>query len=206
MILDFLEVGIAIHLVARIACGKCETTEPSDGTLCPPTDRGVISRPRGRLTVRLSKSLRAIAVAASALGLCSCLLLFQGTTEQIGVASDPPGATVTLNNGETRVTPFTITVPREKDLQLHFSKAGYQSTDLVDNSQVEGLIIVDVIPLMIPWGIDASAGAGFAHQQTSLYAHLDPAAAAASDSPSRSATSSPQAVPKTANSDTAIAP
>jgi hypothetical protein len=132
--------------------------------------------------------------------------LFQGTTEQIGVTSDPPGATVTLNNGETRVTPFTITVPREKDLQLHFSKDGYQSTDLVDNSQVEGLIIVDVIPLMIPWGIDASAGAGFAHQQTSLYAHLDPTAAAASDSPLPSATSSPQAVPNTANSDTAIAP
>jgi len=156
--------------------------------------------------MKLSKSLHAIAAASSALGLSSCLLLFQGTTEEIGVTSDPPGATVTLNNGETKVTPFTITVPREKDLQLHFSKVGYQSSDLVDNSQVEGLIIVDVIPLMIPWGIDASAGAGFAHQQTSLYAHLDPATAAASDSPLRSATSSPQAVPKTANSDTAIAP
>jgi hypothetical protein len=156
--------------------------------------------------MKLSKSLRATAVAASAFGLWSCLLLFQGTTEQIGVASDPPGSTVTLNNGETIVTPFTITVPREKDLQLHFSKAGYQSTDLVDNSQVEGLIIVDVIPLMIPWGIDASAGAGFAHQQTSLYAHLDPAADVVSDSPSRSATPSAQATPKTETSDTAIAP
>jgi len=156
--------------------------------------------------MKLSESLRATAVAASALGLCSCLLIFQGTTEQIEVASDPPGCTVTLNNGETMITPFTITVPREKDLQLHFSKAGYQSTDLVDNSQVEGLIIVDVIPLMIPWGIDASAGAGFAHQQTSLYAHLDPAGAEAVDSPSRSTIPAAQATPKTETSDTTIAP
>src|SRR4029077_13653431 len=116
--------------------------------LCPPTRGGVISATSkwGNVNMKLSKSLHAIAAASSALGLSSCLLLFQGTTEEIGVTSDPPGATVTLNNGETKVTPFTITVPREKDLQLHFSKVGYQSSDLVDNSQVEGLIIVDVIP------------------------------------------------------------
>jgi len=154
----------------------------------------------------LSRSLLALAVVPIALGACSCLLLFQGTSEEITVTSDPPGATVTLNNGETRVTPFTITVPRREDLQLHFSKGGYQSTDLIDGSQVESAIVVDVIPLMIPWAIDASAGAGFAHQQTSLYAHLDPEAAVTGDSQSRSATPSPQAVPKNATSDTAITP
>lgn len=156
--------------------------------------------------MKLSGSLPALAVAASALGVCSCVLLFQGTSEEITVTSDPPGATVTLNNGETRVTPFTITVPRKQDLQLHFSKTGYQSADLVDSSQVEAAVVVDVIPLMIPWAIDASAGAGFAHQQTSLHAHLDPEAGAPGDSQSRSGAPSPKATPKTAASGTGTTP
>lgn len=131
------------------------------------------------------------------------MLLFQGTTEEINVASDPPGATVNLNNGETRVTPFAITVPRSEDLQLHFSKTGYQSADLVDSSQVEPMVVVDVILLLIPWGIDAAAGAGFAHQQTALYARLDPEPGA--DVQSTSGTPPPQATPKAAP-DSAVTP
>jgi hypothetical protein len=124
--------------------------------------------------MKLRGLLLKFAVVPISLGLSSCLLLFQGTTEEIQVTSEPPGATVTLNNGETRVTPFTMTVPRNRDLQLHFSKTGYQSIDLIDGSQVEPAIFVDLFPLMLPWAIDAGAGAGFAHQQTSLSAHLDP--------------------------------
>jgi hypothetical protein len=119
--------------------------------------------------------LRALLCVVGSVGVCSCALIFQGTTEEINVASDPPGATVTLNDGETKVTPFSMTAAREKDLQLHFTKPGYQSADLADNSQVEpAFLVVDFIPLVIPWAIDASAGAGYAHQQTSVVAHLDP--------------------------------
>jgi hypothetical protein len=131
-------------------------------------------------------ALRALMFVGSVAGICSCGLIFQGTTEEINVASVPPGAMVTLNDGETKVTPFSMTVPREKDLQLHFSKPGYQSTDITDDSQVEGgYMTLDIIPLMIPWSIDAAAGAGFAHQQTSLVAHLDPESGAAGDIPGK---------------------
>jgi hypothetical protein len=37
-----------------------------------------------------------------------------------------------------------------------------------------GFLLVDTIPFLIPWAIDAAEGAGFAHQQTSVIAHLDP--------------------------------
>jgi hypothetical protein len=122
-------------------------------------------------------------------------LLFQGTTEQINVVSDPPGATVTLNDGETKVTPFSMTAPREKDLQFHFSKPGYQSADLADNSRVEpGFLVVDFIPLVIPWAIDASAGAGYAHQQSDVIAHLDAESAAAGDVPTRATAPSPASI------------
>jgi PEGA domain len=117
---------------------------------------------------------RAFALGAAA-AVWSCALLTQGTTEEIQVNSDPPGATVRLNNGETGVTPFSTVVPREQDIQFHFSKPGYQSADLSDNSQVEaGYLVADTIPLLIPWMVDASSGAGFAHQQTAVTARLDP--------------------------------
>jgi len=134
--------------------------------------------------------------AVSSVGACSCALLFQGTTEEITVASDPPGATVTLNDGETRVTPFSITAPREKDLQFHFSKPGYQSADLSDNARVEpGFLVADSIPFLLPWAIDASAGAGFAHQQTLVTAHLDPEGGAAGDVPTKAIAPLPVATP-----------
>lgn len=56
-----------------------------------------------------------IVVATALLGTCSCASLLQGTTEQVTVTSDPPAATATLSNGETHVTPFTMTVPRQQD-------------------------------------------------------------------------------------------
>src|ERR1700678_1681433 len=140
----------------------------------------------GEIDMRLAGTLRALVFAICSVGVCSCALIFQGTTEEINVASEPPGATVTLNDGETKVTPFSMTAPREKDLQFHFSKPGYQSADVVDNSQVEGgFMFIDVIPLMIPWSIDAAAGAGFAHQQTTVVAHLDPEGPMAEDVPSK---------------------
>src|SRR5271163_4870548 len=132
--------------------------------------------------MKLAGALCALIFVAWSVTASSCALLFQGTTEEINVASDPPGATVTLNDGETKVTPFSITVPRQKDLQFHFSKPGYQSADVADNSQVEfGYMTADFIPLMLPWSIDAAAGAGFAHQQASVTAHLDPLEGAARD-------------------------
>ena len=120
----------------------------------------------GLIDMKLARALSAWMFAALSVTACSCGLLPQGTTEEINVASDPPGVTVTLDDGETKVTPFSITVPRQKDLQFHFSKPGYQSADVVDNSQVEfGYMTADFIPLMLPWSFDAAAGAGFAHQQ-----------------------------------------
>ncbi len=141
-----------------------------------------------------------VIVAASALlGTCSCASLLQGTTEQLTVTSNPPGATATLSNGETRVTPFTMIVPRQQDLQFHFSKPGYQSTDVADDSQIEGgYLAADIftfIGLPIGWPIDVATGACFAHQQSTVIAHLDPEGTVASDTSSKAGAPSPQGNP-----------
>lgn len=128
-----------------------------------------------RTIMNLRPLSRTLMLALSSIAICSCGLIFQGTTETISVESDPPAATVTMDNGVTMTTPFTINVPREQDLNFHFSKPGYQSVNLSDNSRVEPLVlIVDTIPLMIPWAIDAGTGAGFVHQRSFVRARLDP--------------------------------
>jgi len=147
--------------------------------------------------VELAKGLAGLIFALSTLSFCSCGLLFQGTTEEINVASEPPGATVTLNDGGTKVTPFSITAPRQQDLQFHFNKPGYQSADVADNSKIEpGYMAADLFPFLLPWSIDAASGAGYEHQQTTVTAHLDPAAGAEDDSPVKAVAPVAPAVPE----------
>jgi hypothetical protein len=108
------------------------------------------------------------------LGSSSCALLSQGTKEQISVTSEPSGATATLSDGRTYLTPFSVTVPREQDLQIHFAKSGYQSTDLTDASHMEGIYVAPDMLTFIGFVIDASTGAYFAHDQSTIVGRLDP--------------------------------
>lgn len=116
-------------------------------------------------------------LSAVSLLLCSsCATLFQGTSEEVMVASDPPGANVSVNDGRSGSTPFSFRVPRNEDLQIHISKPGYQSVDLTDTSKFEwGYGISDLLFTgLIGLGVDAIDGASFYHQQTMVTAHLDP--------------------------------
>jgi hypothetical protein len=146
--------------------------------------------------MKLNLAALGLTLAINTSLLSSCALITQGSTEEISVNSEPPGATVTLSSGETRVTPFSIVVPRKQDLQLHFSKPGYQSTDLSDDSRIEpGYVAAGMIPFMIPWAIDASSGAGFAHQQTSVTGHLDPIEIEKKDAAPRGTSQPPDITP-----------
>lgn len=147
--------------------------------------------PMNRITV--------IVVAGALLGTSSCALLLQGTTDQVAVMSEPPGATATLSNGETHVTPFTMTVPRQQDLQFHFSKPGYQSTDVTDDSQVEGGYLAADIFTFLGWPIDAATGAYFAHQQSTVIAHLDPEGTVVPDTSSKADAPSAEGKPSSSS-------
>jgi hypothetical protein len=79
-----------------------------------------------------------IALAACLVLACSsCATLFQGTTEEVMVASDPDAAQVTVNDGRSGPTPFSMRVPRSEDLQIHVAKVGYTPYDMTDTSHVE---------------------------------------------------------------------
>ena len=116
-------------------------------------------------------------MAASALVACtSCATLFQGTSEEIQLASDPSGAATSVNDARSGVTPYSVRVNREEDLQVHFSKSGYQSQDISDDSHVQwGYLVSDIFFTgLIGLAVDGIDGAMFAHSQQMVSAHLDP--------------------------------
>lgn len=123
------------------------------------------------------KSSSAIAVAiCAALACSSCATLFQGTSEEIMVASDPAGAQVSTSDGRGGTTPFSMRVNREEDVQIHVTKAGYASTDINDSSHVEwGYLVSDLFFTgLIGLAVDGIDGAMFYHNQEMVAAHLDP--------------------------------
>ena len=105
-----------------------------------------------------------------------CATLFQGTNEEIMVASDPAGAQVSINDGRQGTTPYSMRVNRNDDLQIHVSKAGYSSTDIADTSHVEwGYLVSDIFFTgLIGLAVDGIDGAMFYHNQAMVSAHLDP--------------------------------
>ncbi len=120
-------------------------------------------------------------LVACAFFVSSCATLFQGTNEEIMVASDPSGAQVTVNDGRSGVTPYSMRVNRNDDLQIHISKAGYASYDEADASHIEwGYFVSDIFFTgLIGLAVDGLDGAMFYHNQAMVTAHLDPLQAAA---------------------------
>jgi hypothetical protein len=132
-----------------------------------------------------------------AFALSSCAYLIHGKKETIQVTSDPPGAAVTVSDGQTGVTPFSVTVRREQSLIFHFSKEGYQSVDVSDGSEIEARYYAPLLlgilfpPLTVGAAVDSFTGADHAHNADEVSARLYPIAiAGAAPSPSSTPTAS----------------
>ena len=139
------------------------------------------------------------ALAVSAIVACSsCATLFQGTNEEVMIASDPAGAQVTTNDGKSGTTPFSMRVNRDEDLDIHISKPGYSATDISDSSHVEwGYLVSDIFFTgLIGLAVDGIDGAMFYHNQAMVTAHLDPVLGASAAVQSDQAHPQPASLPQ----------
>lgn len=124
-----------------------------------------------------------ICLSVGLVALSSCAMLVHGTTENIDVSSEPPGASVVVSDGQTGTTPFSIVARREQGLVFHFSKPGYQSVDVLNESGMEtGAFVSDLVleivtlPFNITpiFSIDEQSGAAYAHQTHDVSVRLEP--------------------------------
>ena len=104
-----------------------------------------------------------------AVTLSGCAALFEGTTQEITINTNPSGADCSLNRKGTAIgrinpTPGAVTIKKTKeDITVICNKAGYQQASFLNHSDVDGVTVADVIGGVltggIAWGIDSASGA-----------------------------------------------
>src|SRR5258707_10237707 len=84
----------------------------------------------------MPRLMQAIAAAAMVSFCASCATVTRGTTEQIQIVSDPPGAEARTSMGFVCVTPCTLQVGRKDEFTVTVSKPGYQPAEVPVSTKV----------------------------------------------------------------------
>lgn len=124
-----------------------------------------------------------LAVLVAALSLSACASITRGTTSQIQIVSDPPGAAARTSIGQTCITPCTITVQRKDEFSVTFELAGYELQSIpvrttvasAGGAAMAGNLLFGGI---IGGAVDASTGATLEHVPNPVLAQLIPIKAA----------------------------
>jgi hypothetical protein len=105
----------------------------------------------------------------AAISLQGCAAIFDGTTQEITVSTNPPGATCDLVRRDATIaniaqTPGSARIQKTKyDITVKCRKDGYQETTYLNHSGVAGATIADalggVLTGGVAWAIDSGTGA-----------------------------------------------
>ncbi len=108
------------------------------------------------------KALRLFFLAGMISSLAGCGTFTRGFTQDVAIATAPPGATVTLSDGQTCTAPCTISIDRVAGLKAKVSKPGCQDTlqDLPSTFPEGGTVLLSVI--------DYQTGSAAEHQPNPL--------------------------------------
>jgi len=127
----------------------------------------------------MPKLTAAIATLAIAWLCASCATVTRGTTEQMQILSDPPGAEARTSMGFVCTTPCTLQVGRKDEFTVTISKPGYQPAQVPVGTKVNGagsaafagnVLIGGVVGM----GADASTGGGLDHYPNPVEVNLVP--------------------------------
>jgi hypothetical protein len=121
----------------------------------------------------------AIAAAATVLFCAGCATITRGTTEQIQIASEPPGAEARTSMGFVCVTPCTLQVGRKDEFTVTVSKPGYEPAEVPVTTKVNpggGTAFAGNILIggLVGMAADASTGAGLDHYPNPVEVDLVP--------------------------------
>ena len=116
------------------------------------------------------------------LGLCvvivwlvaGCATVFQGTSTNVDVSSDPSGAKVYVNGHQMGTTPVTLRLETKHVYHLEFKKEGFETKSYTITNHVGvGWVVLDVILGLIPVVVDAATGAWYELDQECVNALLE---------------------------------
>lgn len=111
------------------------------------------------------RSASALALCLGLSGLGACATVTRGTTQQVTVRSEPPGAAVKTSTGfSCASTPCTFKMPRKEGFDVTITKEGYEDAKVTVESKMSGggaagLAGNVIAGGIIGIGVDATSGA-----------------------------------------------
>lgn len=111
--------------------------------------------------------------AFAALQLASCASMIRGTDQHFALSTEPPYATVQVNE-EEYVTPVVLRLPRNENARLLLSKEGFQNEEVTFKYRFDGACISNagLLPLA-PIGCLADSISGGTYSLTQNHLHLE---------------------------------
>jgi PEGA domain len=93
------------------------------------------------------------------LGLAGCASIIHGTHQDVGITSEPAGASVTIDNLQSGITPVFAKLTRKNNHIVRIELPGYQPLDLTVTRSVSGWVWGNVaIGGLIGLAVDAISG------------------------------------------------
>ena len=123
--------------------------------------------------------MRPVALAL-ALGLAGCATLDHGTTDDVPVVTDPPGATVSSSTGTICMSPCTVSGPRRDNFGITVVKPGYATQTVTSEAKPNEAAIaaasrLDATADALGRAIDVQDGSYFTHVPKAVVIKLEPA-------------------------------
>jgi len=123
--------------------------------------------------------MRIIAVIALAASCAACASITRGTTDQVQIQSDPPGAEARTSMGHLCTTPCTLQFSRKDEFVVTISKPGYHTEEIPVTTRVAGAGMAGAAGNVLAGGIvgltvDVASGATLEHFPNPVIATLEP--------------------------------
>lgn len=120
-------------------------------------------------------------LALAAAPMAGCATVTRGTTNQVQVQSEPPGAQARTSLNHVCTTPCSLLVPRRAGFSVVFSKPGYQDQTIDVKTQIAGTGAAGfagnvLVGGVVGMGVDAYTGATLEHVPNPVRAQLAPVA------------------------------
>lgn len=135
--------------------------------------------------------MKILIAAAACAALAGCASITRGSTEQVTVTTEPPGAAVrTSMNYACPQSPCTFQVGRKDEFIVTASKPGYQDASMPVKTKVAGnggaaFAGNVLVGGLIGMGVDASTGAALDHYPNPVLLKLEPVALAQKAEPAK---------------------
>lgn len=111
---------------------------------------------------RIRQALKFACLVVIGVSFGGCASMINGSTQNIPVSTDPPGALVRVDGQGSFYTPTTLTLERKQPHTITISKEGYYQEQVSITQATSGAVAGNILlGGLIGWGVDAMTGAQY---------------------------------------------